>query len=55
MNKVILIGNLSKTRTLKHNKRISVCKFDIAVQRQFETNGEREADFSRSWRGEGLR
>ena len=37
MNKVILIGNLSKDPELSTTTGgISVCKFDIAVQRRFE-------------------
>lgn len=55
MNKVILIGNLSKDPELSTTTSgISVCKFDIAVQRRFENaNGEREADFFKIivWRG----
>jgi single-strand DNA-binding protein len=55
MNKVILIGNLSKDPELSTTTSgISVCKFDIAVQRRFENaNGEREADFFKiiAWRG----
>ena len=54
MNKVILIGNLSKDPELSTTTSgISVCKFDIAVQRRFETNGERETDFFKiiAWRG----
>ena len=54
MNKVILIGNLSKDPELSTTTSgISVCKFDIAVQRRFETNGARETDFFKiiAWRG----
>ena len=54
MNKVILIGNLSKDPELSTTTSgISLCKFDIAVQRRFETNGERETDFFKiiAWRG----
>lgn len=54
MNKVILIGNLTKNPELSTTTSgISVCKFDIAVQRRFETNGERETDFFKiiAWRG----
>jgi single-strand DNA-binding protein len=54
MNKVILIGNLTKNPELSTTTSgISVCKFDIAVQRRFEANGEREADFFKiiAWRG----
>ena len=55
MNKVILIGNVTKNpETSTTSNGISVCKFDIAVQRKFENaNGEREADFFKiiAWRG----
>ena len=54
INRVILTGNLSKDPELSTTTSgISVCKFDIAVQRRFETNGEREADFFKiiAWRG----
>lgn len=55
MNKVILIGNLTKNPELSTTSNgISVCKFDIAVQRRFENaNGERETDFFKiiAWRG----
>lgn len=55
MNKVILIGNLTKDPELSTTSNgTSVCKFDIAVQRRFENaNGEREADFFKiiAWRG----
>lgn len=47
MNKVILIGNLSKDPELSTtNGGVSVCRFTIAVQRRFQNaDGEREADF----------
>lgn len=47
MNKVILIGNLSKDPELSTtNGGVSVCRFTIAVQRRFQNaEGEREADF----------
>jgi single-strand DNA-binding protein len=54
MNKCIFIGNLTKDPELSTTTSgISVCKFDIAVQRRFETNGERETDFFKiiAWRG----
>jgi single-strand DNA-binding protein len=55
MNKVILIGNLAKDPEKSVTSGgISVCKFDIAVQRRFEnTNGEKETDFFKiiAWRG----
>ena len=47
MNKVILVGNLSKDPELTTtNGGISVCRFTIAVQRRFQNSeGERDADF----------
>ena len=56
MNKVILIGNLTKDPELTTtNNGVSICKFTIAVQRNFTNqNGEREADFLPiiAWRGQ---
>lgn len=56
MNKVILIGNLSKDPELATtNGGVSVCRFTIAVQRRFQNaEGEREADFINVvvWRGQ---
>jgi single-strand DNA-binding protein len=56
MNKVILIGNLTKDPELSQtNSGISFCRFSLAVPRRF-TNaaGEREADFINIvvWRGQ---
>ena len=57
MNKVILIGNLTKDPELATtNSGVSVCRFSIAVQRTFQNaEGEREADFFNIvvWRGKG--
>lgn len=56
MNKVILIGNLSRDPELATtNGGVSVCRFTIAVQRRFQNaDGEREADFINVvvWRGQ---
>lgn len=56
MNKVILIGNLSRDPELTTtNGGISVCRFTIAVQRRFQNaEGERDADFINIvvWRGQ---
>lgn len=56
MNKVILIGNLTKDPELTTtNNGISLCKFTIAVPRRFAgIDGEREADFLPVivWRGQ---
>lgn len=47
MNKVILIGNLTKDPELTTtNSGISVCRFTLAVPRRFSNaEGERETDF----------
>ena len=47
MNKVILIGNLTKDPELSTtNSGINYCRFTVAVQRRFNNaQGEREADF----------
>ena len=47
MNKVILIGNLSRDPEITTtNGGVSVCRFALAVQRRFQNaEGEREADF----------
>lgn len=55
MNKVILIGNLTKDPELKETQSgISVCKFSIAVNRKFQNaDGERKTDFFNitAWKG----
>lgn len=57
MNKVILIGNLSRDPELATtNSGVAVCRFSIAVQRRFQNSeGEREADFFNIvvWRAAG--
>ncbi len=57
MNKVILIGNLTKDPELATtNSGVAVCRFSIAVQRRFQNSeGEREADFFNIvvWRAAG--
>lgn len=47
MNKVILIGNLTKDPELTiTNNGIAVCKFSLAISRRFiGASGERETDF----------
>lgn len=55
MNKVILIGNLTKDpEHMSTTNGVSVCRFTLAVQRKFAgQDGEREADFINivTWRG----
>lgn len=56
MNKVILIGNLTKDPELSETSSgVSYCKFSIAVNRPFaNSDGERETDFFNitTWRGQ---
>ena len=54
MNKVFLIGNLTKDAELTTTASgISLCRFDIAVNRPFDSNGERKVDYFNcsAWRG----
>ena len=55
MNKVILIGNLTKDpEHMSTTSGVSVCRLTLAVQRKFAgQDGEREADFINivTWRG----
>lgn len=55
MNKVILIGNLTKDPELSTTTSgISVCRFTLAISRRFtNSEGERETDFINIvvWRG----
>jgi single-strand DNA-binding protein len=53
-NKVFLIGNLTRDVELTTTPSgVSLCKFDIAVNRPIDSNGERKTDFfsCASWRG----
>ncbi len=46
MNKIILIGNVTKDPKLEETASgVSVCKFSIAVNRDYKKDGERETDF----------
>ena len=46
MNKVILIGNLTKDPELSTtNSGINYCRFTLAVPKRFVSGGEREAEF----------
>jgi single-strand DNA-binding protein len=55
MNKVILIGNLTRDpETTKTPNDVSICKFSIAVNRDYSDNeGNRETDYFNIvvWRG----
>lgn len=54
MNKCIIIGNLTKQPELSTTSNgVSVCKFTVAVNRPFKTDGENSVDFFNvtAWRG----
>lgn len=54
MNKVVLMGRLTKEPELRHTTNDKpVASFTLAVDRGFKTNGERQADFINcvAWRG----
>lgn len=57
MNKVFLIGNLTKTPELTETPSgVSVCCFSVAVSRNYtDADGERQTDFFNcvAWRGLG--
>lgn len=46
MNKLFLIGNLTKDPEISQTQNgLTICKFGIAVNRPYQTNGERVTDF----------
>lgn len=46
LNRVILIGRLTKDPELRYTPTgVAVCQFNLAVDRPFQNNGEKEADF----------
>lgn len=45
MNKVILIGRLTKDVDLRQNGEITIAKFSLAVDRKFKKENEQTADF----------
>lgn len=46
MNKLFLIGNLTKDPEISQTQNgLTICKFTIAVNRQYQTNGEKITDF----------
>lgn len=46
MNKVILMGRLTKDPEVKYtNTQTAVCRYSLAVNRQYKKDGEQEADF----------
>ena len=54
MNRIFLIGNLTRDPELTETSSgIQVCKFSLAVSRNYTTGGERQTDFFNctAWRG----
>lgn len=45
MNKVVLVGRLTKDVDLRQNGEMSVARFTMAVDRRFKKEGEATADF----------
>lgn len=46
INSVVLVGRLTKDPELKYTQGgVAVCRFTLAANRPFKTNGEQEADF----------
>jgi single-strand DNA-binding protein len=46
LNRIILIGRLTRDPELRYTPAgVATCGFTLAVDRPFQTNGEREADF----------
>ena len=45
MNKVLLIGRLTKDTELRTNGNATVCRFSVAVDRAWKKEGEPTADF----------
>ena len=54
LNKIILMGRLARDPELKStNSNIAVCKFTVAVNRPYQKDKEKQADFINvtAWRG----
>ena len=54
MNRVILVGRITKDPEIRYTSNdIPVCQFTLAVNRRYQSNGERQADFINcvAWRG----
>ena len=46
INSVVLVGRLTKDPELKYTQSgVAVCRFTLAANRPFKTNGKQEADF----------
>lgn len=46
MNRVILVGRITKDPEIRYTSSdIPVCQFTLAVNRRYQTNGEKQADF----------
>ncbi|MBQ8994493.1 MAG: single-stranded DNA-binding protein [Oscillospiraceae bacterium] len=54
INLITIMGRLTKEPELKHTTSgLAVCSFDVAVERNYQVNGERKTDFIPvvAWRG----
>lgn len=47
MNKVIIVGRLVKDSEIRYSGNTAVAHFTLAVDRQYKTDGEKNADFIR--------
>ena len=45
MNKVILMGRLTRDPEVRYSNDMAIARFSIAVDRRFKREGEQEADF----------
>lgn len=45
MNRVILIGRLTKDAETRYNGDLAIARFNLAVDRKFKKEGEQSADF----------
>lgn len=45
MNKVILVGRLTKDPAIKYNGELAIARYTLAVERKFKKDGENGADF----------
>ena len=45
MNKVILMGRLTRDPETRHGENITVTRFTIAIDRRYKQDGGQEADF----------
>lgn len=45
MNKVILMGRLTRDPEVRYNSELAISRYSLAVDRRFKKDGEPEADF----------